>query len=300
MMCLSPIRLRQKVTDAFDGAEFEKRYGKRKQKYAFIDVPCGKCLACLSRRKQDWMFRLKQELSNSFGSVFVTLTYDEEHLPRSYIGGVPTLVKRELQLFLKRLRKSHVTPIRYFAIGEYGPQTYRPHYHLILFNCRPDIGGLIHSSWPNGNIKVDEVSGARVNYICKYVCIGGVDEDLFAFLDEHRCERPFMVCSKRPYIGSCFVTPAMERYFLSNDTLSVTVDGYRQNIPRIYRNKIFGDVHSSRLGASVQEELQAKMREEADKEIAEYGSVYHCKMELERKLDYNRKVKNQFKLNRKL
>lgn len=62
-------------------------------------------------------------------SCFVTLTYSNEFLPP---GG--SLVKRDLQLFMKRLRKEHGEGIRFYACGEYGEKNMRPHYHVLLFN----------------------------------------------------------------------------------------------------------------------------------------------------------------------
>lgn len=63
-------------------------------------------------------------------SCFVTLTYDEQNVPQDY-----SVTKRDLQLFFKKLRKSlRGKKIRYLACGEYGDQTLRPHYHLLLFN----------------------------------------------------------------------------------------------------------------------------------------------------------------------
>ncbi len=72
----------------------------------------------------------------------MTLTYDDEHLPINdyvdsdgVIHGKPTLRKRDVQLFLKRLRKNYKydNHIKYFCCGEYGGKTFRPHYHLIIF-----------------------------------------------------------------------------------------------------------------------------------------------------------------------
>ena len=89
-------------------------------------VPCGKCIACLHNKRSDWQFRLRQEHKASKSSMFVTLTYRRKFLPE---GG--SLSKRDLQLFLKRLRKKDESvKIRYYAVGEYGSQRKRAHYHL--------------------------------------------------------------------------------------------------------------------------------------------------------------------------
>ena len=69
-------------------------------------------------------------------STFVTLTYSEQSLPKlPLVGGLlPTLQRKDVVGFLKRLR-TNVSPVkfRFFGCGEYGEQTERPHYHLLLF-----------------------------------------------------------------------------------------------------------------------------------------------------------------------
>lgn len=114
-------------------------------------------------------------------NAFVTLTYDDEHMPE---GG--TLVPRDLQLFLKRLRKK-LAPhkIRYFAVGEYGEQTFRPHYHLALFGFGTCVHGvsrysrsrqnccvrcdLVRDTWGLGLISLGTLEDASAAYIARYV-----------------------------------------------------------------------------------------------------------------------------------
>lgn len=75
-------------------------------------------------------------------ACFITLTYDDFHIPRRFYGdprsgsALPcyTLCLRDVQLFFKRLRKAFpAAVIRYFGCGEYGSRTFRPHYHFVLF-----------------------------------------------------------------------------------------------------------------------------------------------------------------------
>ena len=105
-------------------------------------VPCGKCPSCLSDRARDWSNRCLMELKTSGSAIFVTLTYDDFHLPIDDDG--PTLRVRDVQLFFKRLRKDFPNSrIRYLLSGEYGSKTSRPHYHAIIFGLSlsdfPDI-----------------------------------------------------------------------------------------------------------------------------------------------------------------
>lgn len=157
-------------------------------------VPCGKCLECRKRYVSNWSFRLMQEDRDAISSAFITLTYDNDNLYLTR-NGKASLDERDLQLFFKRLRKAHSTgkvssiykraiygynyrginirfntkpqPIKYYAVGEYGTKTKRPHYHIILFNA--DIE-LIESCWKHGEIHYGDVSGASVGYTLKYLC----------------------------------------------------------------------------------------------------------------------------------
>lgn len=92
-------------------------------------VACGSCIGCRLERSRQWSVRMMHEASLHEDNSFLTLTYAPEHLPP---GG--TLVKRDFQLFMKRLRKS-IEPKRvsYFHCGEYGELDWRPHYHCVLF-----------------------------------------------------------------------------------------------------------------------------------------------------------------------
>ncbi|MDE5972064.1 MAG: hypothetical protein K2G94_04895, partial [Muribaculaceae bacterium] len=109
----------------------------------WISVPCGKCVACLQKRRMNWAFRLEKEKLNSSSALFITLTYDNAFLPLDK-DGLAHVSKRDCQTFLKRLRRNveremlklgkESPSLRYILSSEYGSQTLRPHYHLLLFN----------------------------------------------------------------------------------------------------------------------------------------------------------------------
>lgn len=124
----------------------------------------------------------------------MTLTYDQNSLPVSISrsGGheIPTLKPPDLQLWLKRLREAHQPlKLRFFAVGEYGDDTCRPHYHVVLFNFQSCLRGrtrrvfgtskpdpsnccprcrLVLGSWPLGNVELGEVNAKTINYISSY------------------------------------------------------------------------------------------------------------------------------------
>lgn len=92
--------------------------------------PCGRCKACRITRRQEWTLRILLEMRVTPFVYFCTLTYHDRDLPPDH-----SVHKWELQDFLKRLRKRRpVNSIRYFAVGEYGEDKLRPHYHLVIFS----------------------------------------------------------------------------------------------------------------------------------------------------------------------
>lgn len=109
----------------------------------FTEVPCGQCIGCRLDRSRTWANRCLLELEYHDSAYFVTLTYNDVHLPLHWYADPDTgeataqsasLSKRDFQLFMKRVRKTFLDDrIRFFACGEYGPSTFRPHYHAILF-----------------------------------------------------------------------------------------------------------------------------------------------------------------------
>ena len=99
-----------------------------------IKLPCRQCIGCRIERQAEWCVRLMHEADLYLTSLFVTLTYDKENVPRDY-----GLHHRDWQLFMKKLR-FHFKPlkIRFFMCGEYGSKGSRPHFHAILFGLDLD------------------------------------------------------------------------------------------------------------------------------------------------------------------
>lgn len=196
-------------------------------------VPCGHCVACLQARQQDWVKRVSYEVERSLCSVFVTLTYDNEYLPYNVY---PTLLKSDLQKFFKRLRKRTGIELRYFACGEYGTHTIRPHYHAIIWSKQIFKLEDIQTSWNLGHIQFGNVTGKSIAYVCKYVLKSSK-------YPEHS-EKPFVVMSRRPGIGIDYVTEQTEKYhethpyFVSN--------GFKTRLPRYYKDKMSLGVKSKK------------------------------------------------------
>lgn len=193
-------------------------------------VPCGKCNFCLEARRNDWSFRLRQELKVSVSSQFLTLTYNDEEIPYTP-EGIQTLRKRDLQLFLKRLRKSASdSRLRYYAVGEYGTRTARPHYHVLLFNLLPSDSRFLETSWNCGHLYSGTVTPASIHYVAKYH-VNAVGE----FGDR---APPFSIMSRKPGIGQNYLE-THTRWHLDGVRNYTQVNGQIARLPRYYRDKIF-------------------------------------------------------------
>lgn len=211
-------------------------------------LPCGQCIGCRIERKQEWALRLVHESKLHERSAFVTLTYDPEFLPR---GG--TLVKRHVQLFIKRLRKSlKVRKIRFFACGEYGPQSDRPHYHLIIFGWEPSDGKLhsdkgryrvytsdaLSALWPYGFHTWSHTSPENCAYVGNYTVkkiTGQRAKDHYTRITTDgemiEIQPEFALMSTRPGIGHDFYRE-YESDFRNSDAALLL--GRRKRVPRYY------------------------------------------------------------------
>lgn len=218
-----------------------------------LTVPCGKCGACRYNRRADWSFRLAQELRVADYAQFITLTYDDEHVPFNQSTGELSLDKTHLQLFIKRLRKfqdgNSKSKIRYYAVGEYGSQTDRPHYHAILYNAVPDTIAHLDRTWTYGHYSVDNLNSARIHYVTKY--------HVNAVKNEDGRTPEFALMSRNPGIGLNYVTSTKD-YHLKNNKFSVINNGYDQRMPRYYVDKIFSDLQRKLHAEKVQIEMDTK------------------------------------------
>lgn len=171
---------------------------------------CGQCQACRSKRRRVWAHRLMLEALCHARSSFVTLTYDEDHLPRTN-----SLCPADLKNWLKRYRKAiYPERVRYFAVGEYGDTTGRPHYHLALFGqgcqfaplyqggCPCVMCSAVRKTWGFGHVLVASLTEKSARYIAGYVVKSMTWPDDIRLNGRHP---EFARMSLRPGIGA----PAM-------------------------------------------------------------------------------------------
>lgn len=174
-----------------------------------VPFPCGQCLACRINKRRIWTLRLVLERFMHSSSAFITLTYSDDNLPYT-LDGLPTVCKRDLQLFIKRLRKKYGQGIRYYAVAEYGEKTSRPHYHCVLFGV--DSFALdpywvqfegksgngrdsnLSTLWPYGIVHVGECERKSIQYVAGYVT------KKMTKRDDTR-QKEFALMSRKPGIG---------------------------------------------------------------------------------------------------
>lgn len=193
-------------------------------------VPCGKCPICKANERQEWVFRLKQEAKVSNYSLFITLTYDDEHVPDGL-----NVNKRDVQLFLKRLRKNFASgELRYYIVSEYGDHTFRPHYHgLLFFRDKPlneaKLFDIITNSWQNGFCKYGKVELASIVYCTKYCLKKGITPP--GRLPVFR-----LMSKMNGGLGVTYID-SMGVFHVDTGTYNVAVDeGQRCRMPKYYKD----------------------------------------------------------------
>lgn len=191
-----------------------------------VPFPCGQCLPCRINKRRVWTHRMMLEGYKHDASAFITLTYSDENLPyvETSDGCIPTLCKRDVQLFLKRLRKrivhhfSDIGRFRYYMCGEYGPQTNRPHYHGILFGVDAGCADWINRDWSLGMTSVFPATTETMQYVAGYVTkkVVKVRTKKDARVPE------FSLMSRKPGIGMLAI-PELVRLMKTNEQIQAAI-----------------------------------------------------------------------------
>jgi hypothetical protein len=220
-----------------------------------LRLPCGQCVGCRLERSRQWALRCIHEASLHEFNCFVTLTYDDAHVPED--GG---LHHRDFQLFMKRLRKSFPDfSIRYYMCGEYGGDFGRPHFHVILFNHtfsdltlwrKSNAGSSLFRSatleqlWPFGFSSIGAVTFESAAYVARYVMkkvTGSGSSRHYETLNESTGE----IHSRRPEYNGMSLKPGIGADWykkFSSDVFPhdrVVHDGTPSKPPRYY-DKLLG------------------------------------------------------------
>jgi hypothetical protein len=186
-------------------------------------VPCGKCSACLSGRARDLATRAYLHSKLEEHKYFLTLTISDEHmLPHRGI------MKSSLQRFMKRARNRHGEGVSFVGVGEYGGDTARAHYHVLLFGVPIDdlvpygkgkrgdviyVSATINALWGFGVVWIGACTVQSCHYTTGYMTKKlGVSTDDAAYtrheinastgeIKSWQVEREFLLMSRRPAIG---------------------------------------------------------------------------------------------------
>lgn len=235
-------------------------------------VPCGKCVACTINKSQDWITRLIFEDRNSTGTIFFTLTYNDEHL--KFYKKVPIVNKSDVQRFVQNVRNKVGRGVRYYIVAEYGPSSLRPHYHGLFFNWphandRDTSLAILHMSWynegvPMGFVSCDPVTLGRISYVARY---SALLFDLPEFYHKFPA-KPFQLMSRRPGIGIDFITPGIVDK-MNNDPFTQVhlMDGSVARLPRYYKDKLIAD-------GRIKRKINDDIRKISEERIRSYNERY--------------------------
>jgi hypothetical protein len=217
-----------------------------------LTVSCKQCTGCRQEYSRQWAMRNIHEASLWLNNIFITLTYNDQNLPEHN-----TLVKKDFQDFMKRLRKhkkaNTKNPIRFFHCGEYGEKFGRPHYHAILFNTnfndrKPILGqknlttsDTLKKLWGKGHVSIGDVTFQSASYVAGYVqkkINGKQKEDHYRRIDKTTGEtwvlpQEYATMSRRPGIAGLWFAKHKKDVYPSDN---IHINGKEMRPPKYYDN----------------------------------------------------------------
>ena len=210
-------------------------------------VPCGRCLGCSLDYARMWTVRCWHESFFHERSWFFTLTLDDDHLHYAGLDCDASLDPQHLVLFWKRLRKAGHS-FSYFACGEYGDRTLRPHYHAIVFglgipDLKPLVPGLsssdlINRIWKLGMVTIGQISPERIAYCCGYATKKALGKPRQWYYDRGLYPE-FVRMSRRPAIGRRYFENYRSDVYGQDSCL--LPGGFRSKVPRYYDKLLEAD-----------------------------------------------------------
>lgn len=214
-------------------------------------------------RRADWAIRCVHESQLHEYSSFITLTYDDEHLPSD--GGLHV---QDWQKFAKRFRAhlSRAYPkgtypetaraFRFLACGEYGEENFRPHFHAAIFGqdfsedrilWKTKNGNPIYQSvrltqlWGKGITSVGNLTWESAAYVAGYTTKKQVDQVAQYMRTDRisgkrvRVRAPFVIMSRRPGLASKWLDKFKSDVYPSDEVIH---RGRKYRPPRYYDNTL--------------------------------------------------------------
>lgn len=261
----------------------------------YIKVPCGKCEACVLNRASQWYTRLLIQQRYSESAVFVTLTYNDDHLPMRVTEDgviVADVCKQDIRHFHARLRKSlgpsKSKKLKYFLISEYGPNPengwlHRPHYHGIYFNLQPHDYDTLKKAWNQGFVTFGEINDNRLRYVSGYVT-----EKLFIPPD---VEKLFTFISNG--IGNDYIRDYSSFHEGRSDRFFVPLNGRKMVMPRYLKERLY----TPALRKEFADKCEARASQAFENDLQRVGGNEERLFELyhDIRANYVRKVRNKHK-----
>lgn len=246
-------------------------------------------------RASQWYSRLLMQLRYSDSATFVTLTYDDEHLPlRLDENGVPVadVSKKDIRLYHARLRRylgpAKSRKLKYFLISEYGPNPtngflHRPHYHAIYFNLNTSDYDVLTFAWKNGFVSFGECTEGRIKYVSGYCTEklfqpAGV-QPIFSFISNS--------------IGLDYVNSYKDFHESNLDRFFIPIEGTKKVLPRYYKERLYTPAQRQVFSERCQERGDISY----EHDLARFGGDIHAleTRYYEQRSNYVRKLRNKHK-----
>lgn len=287
MACFHPLKAYKVGINPLTGKDklWIRPYDEDHRNLEFVEIPCGKCIGCRLEYSRQWANRMMLELEYHDSAYFITLTYDNDYVPKMpvtdedgvYLYDSLSLRKKDMSTFMKHLRKHFPNDnIRFYGCGEYGSTTVRPHMHLIVYGLHLDDlklykrtpqGDLLYNSksvqdcWSNfvgfrsdgsaiydpiGHVVVSEVTWETCAYVARYVT-KKMSGDLGDWFEKQNMEMPFSLMSRRPGIGRQWYEDHPDWLDFEYINLRTKTKGLKFRPPK-YFEKIFEVEYPDRAG----------------------------------------------------
>lgn len=240
MPCASPLKAYRPA----NGGPVRFNQPRDGKAYTPMDIPCGQCILCRLEHARQWAVRITHEASQWPTNSFITLTYSDEHLPEH-----GSLQYDHLEKFWKRLRK-RIGKLRYYAVGEYGDEHQRPHYHACVFGHdfteekefvregdKPLwTNKVLQETWGLGRTSAGALTFETAQYTAAYVTKKLNNEKRYVRIDEESgelvdLEQPQARMSRRPAIGATWLNKYGNQVFAWDE---VVINGRPQKPPKFY------------------------------------------------------------------